>query len=79
MLPSSNEKIDRLDINSLKVEPYTGYVDPQLFVEIQVEHRAEILGPIHHRFQLEARSHNRSNFSTTPISIQIFIIFRLII
>nr|XP_034173204.1 hydrocephalus-inducing protein homolog isoform X3 [Osmia lignaria] len=53
ILPSSNEKIDRLDMNSLKVEPYTGYVDPQLFVEIQVEHCAEILGPIHHRFQLE--------------------------
>ncbi|XP_031837907.2 hydrocephalus-inducing protein homolog [Nomia melanderi] len=48
-----DETVDNFDINPLMVEPNTGFVDAQSFVEFDVEHRPTILGPIDHRFQLE--------------------------
>lgn len=52
---ASDETVDNFNINPLMVEPNTGFVDAQSFVEFDVEQRPTILGPIDHRFQLEAR------------------------
>lgn len=56
-----DEMVDNFDINSLMVEPNTGFVDAQSFVEFDVQQRPTILGPIDHRLQLEASPHLLSN------------------
>ncbi|XP_043251739.1 hydrocephalus-inducing protein homolog [Colletes gigas] len=50
---TTEDAIDRFDINPLKVEPRAGFVDAQSFVEFHVEQRSTMLGPIDHQFQLE--------------------------
>ncbi|XP_017761797.1 PREDICTED: hydrocephalus-inducing protein homolog [Eufriesea mexicana] len=55
---ASVDAIDRFDIHPLKVEPNTGFVDPESSVEFHVDHLPTKLGPIDHRFQLEVRPLN---------------------
>ncbi|CAL7939800.1 unnamed protein product [Xylocopa violacea] len=50
---ASKQAIDGFDTQSLRVQPNSGTVDAESFVEFHVAHLPTTLGPIDHQFQLE--------------------------
>lgn len=59
---SFDEDFDRFNSHALKIEPMSGYVNPESSVQIQVDHTAMTLGHIDHHFQLEVNDSSQFQF-----------------
>lgn len=74
---SFDEDFDRFNSYALKIEPVSGYVNPESSVQIQVDHIAMTLGRIDHYFQLEVNDssqfHFLHNFCDTLCRLYIYI------
>lgn len=80
---SFDEDFDRFNSYALKIEPVSGYVNPESSVQIQVDHIAMTLGRIDHYFQLEVNDssqfHFLHNFCDTLCRLYIYIFLQNIL